>query len=153
MSSSKKMAIVAVLIVAVALVFVARRDRSYAKPAVTPTDADPVQRQVTARHPEQLAGQGRPTLIDLGAGACIPCKEMAPILEDLKAGYVGRMDVHFLDGRQDPDLISMYKIRVIPMQVFYDAAGKELFRHEGFFSKEDILAKWREFGVNLVSQP
>lgn len=153
MSSSKKIAIAAVLIVAVVAVFVAKRNRSHAEPAAAPTDADAVQRQLTARSPEQLAGQGRPTLIDLGAGTCIPCKEMAPILEDLKAGYAGRMDVHFVDVHQDPDLISIYKIRVIPTQVFYDAAGKELFRHEGFFSKEDILAKWRELGVNLVSEP
>ncbi|MCX5682965.1 MAG: organomercurial lyase, partial [Planctomycetota bacterium] len=32
---------------------------------------------------------------------------------------------------------------------FFDASGKERFRHEGFFSKEDILAKWKELGVDL----
>lgn len=151
MSSLTKRVIVAVLVVAVVAVFVAKRNRSHTPPAA-PTDADTVQRQVSARSPEQLTGKGRPTLIDLGAGTCIPCKEMAPILEDLKAGYAGRMDVHFLDVHQDSNLISMYKIRVIPTQIFYDAAGKELFRHEGFFSKEDILAKWQELGVDLVSQ-
>ena len=30
---------------------------------------------------------------------------------------------------------------------FFDASGKELFRHEGFFSKADILAKWNELGI------
>jgi thioredoxin 1 len=38
---------------------------------------------------------------------------------------------------------------VIPTQIFYDAAGRELFRHEGFFGKDDILAKWKELGVSL----
>jgi hypothetical protein len=42
-----------------------------------------------------------------------------------------------------------YGIQVIPTQIFYDATGKERFRHEGFYSKEDILAKWKEFGVDL----
>jgi thioredoxin 1 len=38
---------------------------------------------------------------------------------------------------------------VIPTQIFFDAEGKELFRHVGFFAKEDILAKWKELGVEL----
>jgi len=25
--------------------------------------------------------------------------------------------------------------------------GNELFRHEGFYSKRDILGKWKELGV------
>jgi thioredoxin 1 len=36
---------------------------------------------------------------------------------------------------------------MIPTQIFYDAAGNELFRHEGFFGKKEILAKWKEYGV------
>jgi thioredoxin 1 len=38
---------------------------------------------------------------------------------------------------------------VIPTQIFYDADGRDLFRHVGFFAKEDILAKWKELGVEL----
>ena len=34
-----------------------------------------------------------PRLVDLGAGKCIPCKKMAPILEELKKDYAGRMEV------------------------------------------------------------
>jgi thioredoxin 1 len=153
MSKSKKIAIVVVLIVAVVAVFAAKQDRSRAEPATPQTNADTVQHHVAAHSSEQSAEQGRPTLIDLGAGTCIPCKMMAPILEDLKAEYAGTMDVRFLDVHKDPELISRYNIRVIPTQIFYDAAGKELFRHEGFFAKEDVLAKWQELGVDLVSQP
>ena len=29
------------------------------------------------------------------------------------------------------------------------AAGKEIFRHQGFFSHDDILAKFRDLGVRL----
>lgn len=90
-----------------------------------------------------------PRLLDLGAGKCIPCKMMAPILEDLKKTHAGKMDVQFIDVWQDQEPGRKYGIRVIPTQIFFDAAGKELFRHEGFFSKEDILAKWKELGVEL----
>jgi thioredoxin 1 len=40
---------------------------------------------------------------------------------------------------------------MIPTQIFYDATGKELDRHTGFFGKEDILAKWKELGVDLAA--
>jgi len=100
--------------------------------------------------PEQLLGKGLPAMVDLGSDQCIPCKMMAPILEELKTEFVGKLQVNFLDVRKYPALATVYGIQVIPTQIFYDASGKELFRHEGFYSKEDILAKWKEFGVDLV---
>ena len=90
-----------------------------------------------------------PRLVDLGATKCIPCKMMVPILEDLKKTCAGKMEVQFIDVWENPAAGGQYGIKVIPTQIFYDAAGKELFRHEGFFSKEDILAKWKELGVEL----
>ena len=88
-------------------------------------------------------------MVDLGAGKCIPCKMMAPILEELKMEYAGRLLVEFIDVWQTPDAGKKFKISLIPTQIFFDAAGKELFRHEGFFAKKDILAKWKELGVDL----
>jgi thioredoxin 1 len=91
-----------------------------------------------------------PRLVDLGAGKCIPCKKMAPILEELKKEYAGLMKVEFIDAWQNPDAGKQYGIEMIPTQIFYDASGKELFRHTGFFGKEDILGKWKELGVGLA---
>jgi thioredoxin 1 len=90
-----------------------------------------------------------PRLLDLGAGKCIPCKMMAPILEELKKEYAGRLEVAFIDVWQNPDAGKAYGIEMIPSQIFFDADGKELFRHTGFFGKEDILGKWKELGVEL----
>ena len=91
-----------------------------------------------------------PKMVDLGADKCIPCKMMAPILEEIKKDYAGTIDVEFIDVWKNPDKAKGYGISIIPTQIFYDASGKELFRHEGFFSKEDILNKWKEFGVELT---
>jgi thioredoxin 1 len=91
-----------------------------------------------------------PRLVDLGAGKCIPCKKMAPILEELKKEYAGRMEVEFIDVWQNPDAGKAYGVEMIPTQIFYDASGKELDRHTGFFGKKDILAKWKELGVELA---
>ena len=93
-----------------------------------------------------------PKLVDLGADKCIPCKAMAPILKDLKAEYAGRMDVEFIDVWKNPDAGKAHKIKLIPTQIFFDASGKERFRHEGFYGKEDILGKWKELGVDLKTK-
>ncbi|MGH7968605.1 MAG: thioredoxin family protein, partial [Limisphaerales bacterium] len=90
-----------------------------------------------------------PRLVDLGADKCIPCKMMAPVLADLEKNYAGVMEVEFIDVWKNLDAGKAYKIQIIPTQIFFDASGKERFRHEGFFGKEDILAKWKELGVEL----
>lgn len=96
-----------------------------------------------------LTGKGMLVLVDIGAESCIPCKLMAPILDELKNELQGKIVVQFLNLDMYPGLANEYKIKVKPTQIFYDAFGKEVFRHEGFFSKEDILSKWTELGVKL----
>lgn len=106
--------------------------------------------QTAAVQTQQLSEMKKlPKLIDLGADKCIPCKMMAPIIEEMKKDYAGTIDVEFIDVWKEPDRAKEYGITIIPTQIFYDASGKELFRHEGFFSKEDILDKWKEFGIKL----
>jgi thioredoxin 1 len=99
------------------------------------------------KSPSEKVAKGLPRLLDLGAGQCIPCKMMAPILEELKTEYAGVFDVEFIDVWRQPDRAERYGVETIPTQIFFDASGKEVFRHVGFFSKEEILAKWKEIGV------
>jgi thioredoxin 1 len=90
-----------------------------------------------------------PKLVDLGADRCVPCKMMAPILEELRTEYADRFEVRFIDVWKNEGVGDQYGIRVIPTQIFYAADGTELTRHEGFLSREDILKTWREHGVDV----
>lgn len=92
-----------------------------------------------------------PRLLDLGAGECIPCKMMAPILDELKKEYANQFEVVFVDVWENPEEAKAHNIRLIPTQIFFNPEGKELFRHEGFFAKEAILKKWTELGIHLGS--
>jgi len=92
---------------------------------------------------------GLPRLIDLGSDTCIPCKAMAPMLEKLREEYKGRMEVIFIDIDKNPDAKKKYTVKMKPTQVFFNAAGDEIFRHVGSYSKEEILNKWKELGVNF----
>jgi thioredoxin 1 len=95
------------------------------------------------------SGKGVPRLVDLGAGKCIPCKAMAPILDQLRSDYAGRLDVIFIDVWQRPEEARSYRINMIPTQIFYGADGRELARHEGFIDREQILARWKALGIEL----
>ena len=90
-----------------------------------------------------------PRLVDLGAGKCIPCKQMKPVLAELTQEYAGQFEVVFIDVWENKAAGEPYGIRLIPTQIFFAADGKELARHEGFMAKKDILAKWKELGIAL----
>ncbi len=106
-----------------------------------------VEERPSASTPRSTAGM--PCLLDLGAGKCVPCKMMAPILKELREEYAGSLGVVFIDVWQDPSAAEKFGVQTIPTQIFLDSSGKELFRHVGFFSKEEILAKWEELGVEV----
>jgi thioredoxin 1 len=95
----------------------------------------------------QVPVPGMVTMVDLGAKKCIPCKMMAPIMEELEKVYKDRAAIVFIDVWENPDAGRAFGIRSIPTQIFYDAHGKEVFRHEGFFDKASIVAELQKLGV------
>ena len=94
-------------------------------------------------------GSGLPLMVDVGADKCIPCKMMAPTLEELKKDYSQSIQIKFVDVWKNPGAEKPYRVRMIPTQIFYDPSGKELFRHEGYYSKEDIIAKFKDLGFDV----
>ena len=95
----------------------------------------------------QVPVPGLVTMVDLGATACIPCKMMAPIIEELKSEYQGRAAVVFIDVWKNPAAGRQFGIRAIPTQIFYDAEGNEKSRHEGFLDKQSIVKTFTDLGV------
>ncbi|MBU0520042.1 thioredoxin family protein [bacterium] len=89
-----------------------------------------------------------PKLIELGSVSCRNCKKMAVILDEIKVKYQDKLTVLFYDVKKDPDMGKLYGIRLIPAQVFIDTSGQEVFRHEGFFSGEEIEAVLESMGVS-----
>jgi thioredoxin 1 len=90
---------------------------------------------------------GMVTMVDLGAKKCIPCKMMAPILEELEKEYKDRAAIIFIDVWENPKAGGKFGIQVIPTQIFYDAGGKEVLRHQGFMPKDAIVAELTKLGV------
>ena len=143
-----KIGIVGILVIVVAAVIVAKAHKNSSSSAATAAGNGT---ETHAATPPTTA-TALPRLVDLGSHTCIPCQQMIPILAELKKELDGRIQVEFIDVRENPDAGQKYGIHLIPTQIFYDASGKELVRHEGFLSKEDILAWWTTFGI-LQSSP
>ena len=90
---------------------------------------------------------GTPTVIDLGARSCIPCKKMAPVLESLSTQYRGKASVLFIDVHESRAAAGKFRVQMIPTQIFFDAKGKEVKRHIGFMDKAEILKELKAAGL------
>jgi len=89
------------------------------------------------------------TFVEIGSVNCIPCKAMQPIMKAVEEDYKGKVKIVFHDvwtekGKTDA---MKYNIRVIPTQIFLDKAGKEYFRHEGYYPKADVVRVIKMQGV------
>ena len=90
------------------------------------------------------AQANRPALLEFGAGHCISCKEMAKIIEELKTTIGDKVEFRMIYADKEKPLFQQYKIMLIPTQVFLNAEGKEVDRHVGALTKEQVLAKLKE---------
>lgn len=142
MKTGVKVAIVALLALAVGFTLVLRGERR-AEYAAAPA---PGAAGAQAAAP---AGGGPPRLLELGSMRCQACLEMAKVLDALRASQGAKLRVDFIDVFEQPDAADRYGITVIPTQILYDGTGKEIFRHTGYFAHDDILAKFRELGAAL----
>ena len=99
------------------------------------------------RLPKDVAKITLPKLIDFGAGKCIPCKKMAPILQELAEEYKGRVVIKVIEVYLERELTRINGIRLIPTQIFFDAKNQEVYRHMGFMDKEQIKKVFEKMGV------
>jgi thioredoxin 1 len=158
----KKVIPIVLLIIAVVAVVEMKNRKANSRPdgcpdglCTLPIPADKMVPGEVSRIPESngvaTAENPLPRLVELGSKTCIPCKAMAPIIDKLREAFAGQLEVVFIDVKKNAVAADPYNIRLIPTQVFLDDEGKELFRHEGFYSWEDILAKWKELGYGFVA--
>jgi thioredoxin 1 len=105
------------------------------------------QREAQMRREYTASHQALPRFLDLGSTTCVPCKAMLKVMEEMKVEYAGKLRVEFIDVTEDKTAANTYGIDSIPTQIIYDANGKELFRHVGFFPKVDVDAKLKALGV------
>ena len=90
-----------------------------------------------------------PVFVDIGTTTCAPCKAMVRVMDELRQQYPGAFVIKFVNIKENPAEGKSYGIQGIPTQIFYDASGKELFRHWGVLRTQEVIAKWAELGYQF----
>jgi len=84
-----------------------------------------------------------PIIIDFGSDSCIPCQEMAPVLQSANEDYQGKAIIKFVDVWKYTDAANNFPVQVIPTQVFINADGTPYLPSDGigiefgFYSTKD----------------
>ncbi len=91
--------------------------------------------------------EGKIVMLELGSVGCIPCEQMKPVMQKLRETYTDKLEVIFVDVRQDNKTGRRFGVFVIPVQVFLDKNGKEFHRHMGFYSYEEIVPVLKKAGI------
>jgi thioredoxin 1 len=74
---------------------------------------------------------------------------MVPVLDGLRTDFAGKLDVEFIDITRDHEAGEAWRVEIMPTQVYLSADGHELARHQGFASRDDILAQWQQLGLSF----
>ncbi len=112
-------------------------------------------RKITVQPPEsnteeelkQALISGKPVLVDFGANSCVPCRQLRPVLKEIRTEYSDKAKILVIDVYKYQNLAREHKVMLIPTLIFFDSQGKEVFRHVGILEKEKIVAKLKEIGM------
>lgn len=85
----------------------------------------------------------RPVLVDFWAEWCMPCKALAPVLDEVAQEIGDKAQVVKVNVDENRDLASKYGIRGIPTLIFFKngSAEKTLVGNQ---SKQEILKSLQE---------
>lgn len=93
-------------------------------------------------------GNGEPTIIAFGMSHCYSCLTMSKMFAAILKEH-SEYQIYSVDGQKERLILrDKYKLKLMPVQVFFDAEGNEVFRHEGAYKKPvlDIIMKKYGFG-------
>jgi len=90
---------------------------------------------------QNATSSGLPTIAEFGAATCASCREMKIVLDGVAQRTQGRAHVLVIDITKDWDAAQMFRIQLMPTQVFFDTQGREIGRHMGKLSATEVIAR------------
>lgn len=66
----------------------------------------------------------KPAIIDFYADWCMPCKMVAPILEELSEDYKDQVDIYKVNTEEERELSAIFGIQSIPSLLFIPTEGQ-----------------------------
>lgn len=90
---------------------------------------------------QNATASGLPTVAEFGAATCASCREMKVVLDGVALRTQGRAHVLVIDISKDWDVAQMFRIQLMPTQVFFGPDGREIGRHMGKLSEAEVIAR------------
>jgi thioredoxin 1 len=87
---------------------------------------------------------GGPKILEFDRKLCPICKASERVILAVKDEYPGQFEVEKLYIDEADALFRRYKVAIVPTQVFLNAAGQEVARHDGVYKKDVLIQKLRQ---------
>jgi thioredoxin 1 len=103
--------------------------------------------QITRDNFEDTVAQSTlPTIVDVNAAWCNPCRMMEPIIDELSEEYNGTIQFGKIDFDSQSELIKKFSVSSLPTILFFKKGQKiPVMKHAGFLSKEEFKVKITTF--------
>jgi thioredoxin 1 len=92
---------------------------------------------------EEVLKSDKPVVVDFWATWCMPCKMLAPTIEEIANEYKSKYKIAKLNIDEAMDIATNLTVMNIPTLIFFNN-GEEIARMVGAASKKDILKKIEE---------
>lgn len=89
------------------------------------------------KYVEQSIGKGKPYFLEVGSDSCRSCQIMGNMLYKVTQKYP-EYNIHFINVKKERDAAKKLKVMMIPTQIIYDKNGKEVYRHIGVLSANEL---------------
>jgi thioredoxin 1 len=86
---------------------------------------------------------GLPVAMKIGRTTCVPCRKMSKLLTELEPKLAGKARVEIVDIDEDPDAVKRFDVTGIPVTIFFDVSGNEIYRQIGLLEENEIIG-WLE---------
>jgi len=93
-----------------------------------------------ANFDEEVISSDVPVLVDFWAEWCMPCRMLAPTIEELAKEFAGKAKVGKLDTDGNRDVSVKYNINAIPTVILFKG-GQEVKRFVGLRQKPEFVAE------------